>query len=170
MKRTWLFGFVVLAVLSLAACATIIAGQDQEISITSEPSGAKVVIYDANNLPVWDSTTPGTATLKKGRGYFEAAQYRVEVTKAGYAKQEFMITGDLDMGWYLIGNFFIGGLLGWLVIDPLTGAMWTLSPDMIYAPLGQQGAIPDKEGNLVVILKQDIPEEVYTSLELVRVD
>jgi hypothetical protein len=57
-----------------------------------------------------------------------------------------------------------------LIIDPLTGAMWTLSPDMIYAPLGQQSAAPDNNGNLVVILKQDIPEDVYESLELIRVD
>ena len=170
MKRSWLIGLVVPVVLSLAACATIIAGQDQEISINSEPSGANVVIYDTNNLPVWDSTTPSIVTLKKGRDYFKAAQYRVEVTKQGYAKQEFMITGDLNVGWYLVGNFFLGGLIGWLIVDPLTGAMWTLSPDTIYAPLGQQGAVPGNDGELVVILKQDIPEEVYESLELVRVD
>lgn len=28
-------------------------------------------------------------------------------------------------GWY-IGNIFFGGLMGLLVIDPITGAMWKL--------------------------------------------
>jgi hypothetical protein len=52
----------------------------------------------------------------------------------------------------------------------ITGAMWALSPDMIYAPLAQQSVAPDDNGELVVILKQDIPEDVYESLKLVRVD
>jgi hypothetical protein len=71
-----------------------------------------------------------------------------------------LITGELNIGWYLVGNFFFGGLIGWLIIDPLTGAMWTLSPEMIYAPMGQQGAIPGSDGELLVILKQDIPKDV----------
>ena len=31
-------------------------------------------------------------------------------------------------GWYLAGNFIFGGLLGWLIVDPATGAMWNLKP------------------------------------------
>ena len=170
MRKEVSIGLIVLLVFSLAACATIITGQNQEISITSEPSGANVVIYDVNNLPVWDSTTPSIVTLKKGRQYFQAARYRVEITKQGYAKQEFMITGDLNVGWYLVGNFFLGGLIGWLIVDPITGAMWTLAPDMIYAPLGQQGSLSEKDGSLVVILKEDIPDDVYESLQLVRLN
>jgi predicted small secreted protein len=42
MKRSVLMGLVVLGVLSLAACATIIAGQDQQMSIISEPICANV--------------------------------------------------------------------------------------------------------------------------------
>ncbi|MDY5520178.1 hypothetical protein, partial [Campylobacter lanienae] len=27
------------------------------------------------------------------------------------------------------GNFIFGGLLGWLIVDPATGAMWNLKPE-----------------------------------------
>lgn len=81
-----------------------------------------------------------------------------------------IISGKIDVGWYLVGNIFIGGLIGWLIVDPLTGAMWTLSPDMIYAPLGQQSVLPGSDGDLVVILKQDIPAELYETLGLVRIN
>ena len=169
MKKFFMIGLVVLVVLSFVTCATIITGSDQKISITSQPSGANVKIFDANNLPVWDSTTPSVVTLKKGHGFFEAASYRVEITKEGYEKQQVFISGEINVGWYLVGNIFIGGLIGWLIVDPLTGAMWTLSPDMVYAPLGQQSALPERDGDLVVILKQDIPTELYETLDLVRV-
>lgn len=30
-------------------------------------------------------------------------------------------------GWY-IGNLLFGGIIGLLIVDPATGAMWTLIP------------------------------------------
>jgi len=32
------------------------------------------------------------------------------------------------VAWYLAGNIVFGGIAGWLIVDPLTGAMWRLSP------------------------------------------
>jgi hypothetical protein len=170
MKKVLIIVLAAVVVFVMTGCATIISGSDQQITITSQPEGANVKIYDSNNIPVWDSTTPSVVTLKKGSSYFEAASYRVEVAKEGYGTQQFFITGKVDAGWYLVGNFFLGGLIGWLIVDPISGAMWTLAPDMIYAPLGQQGSLPGGDGELVVVLKQDIPTELYESLDLVRVN
>ena len=64
---------------------------------------------------------------------------------------------------YLVGNFFIGGLIGWLVVDPLTGAMWTLSPDTIYTDLGAQ-ALRQEEGTLMVLLKEEIPNDLLEQM------
>jgi hypothetical protein len=171
MKKAVITGLIAVLVFSMVNCATIISGDDQEITITSHPDGARIRIYDNNtNLPVWDSTAPSIVTLKKGSGYFEPASYRVEVSKQGYQTQAFYINGNIDIGWYLVGNLFLGNLLGWLIIDPITGAMWTLAPDNIYAPLGQQSAAPGGEGELLVVLKQDMPTDLYESLDLVRLN
>ncbi len=162
-------GIVALSVLALSTCATIITGSDQEITISSEPAGARVQIFDANNLPVWNSNTPSVAVLKKGSSYFESASYRVVIEKQGYQKQEFYISGKVNAGWYIVGNFFIGGLIGWLIVDPLTGAMWTLSPDTIYTNLNAQAMRPEK-GSLMVVLKEEIGGDLFDELELVRVN
>jgi hypothetical protein len=38
-----------------------------------------------------------------------------------------MVTVDTRLnGWYIGGNLVFGGLVGWLIVDPLTGAMWTI--------------------------------------------
>lgn len=31
-------------------------------------------------------------------------------------------------GWYIGGNFVFGGLIGWLIVDPLNDGMYTISP------------------------------------------
>ncbi len=46
--------------------------------------------------------------------------------KEGYVKQVVSIESRVD-GWYIVGNLFFGGLLGYLIIDPATGTMWTLN-------------------------------------------
>jgi hypothetical protein len=33
-------------------------------------------------------------------------------------------------GWYF-GNLVFGGIIGMLIVDPLTGSMWNLTPDHI---------------------------------------
>ena len=48
----------------------------------------------------------------------------VEVSKEGFEKKTIQIESKTN-GWY-IGNLLFGSLIGFLIIDPLTGAMWTL--------------------------------------------
>jgi hypothetical protein len=43
-----------------------------------------------------------------------------------------MLTSTID-GWYW-GNLLIGGIIGMVFVDPLTGAMWKLDP-FIYMQL-----------------------------------
>ena len=78
------------------------------------------------------SKTPTTVTLDRGAGYFRKQTYRVEFEMNG-AKDSVNIEARLN-GWY-IGNFLIGGIIGFLIVDPLTGAMWDLSPDRVAADL-----------------------------------
>jgi len=34
-------------------------------------------------------------------------------------------------GWYIAGNILVGGLIGWFIVDPITGAMWNLEPENV---------------------------------------
>jgi len=104
-------------------CASII-NRNHPVSITSEPAGAKVTIYDKAGRAVYQGTTPTMVALKRYVGYFSAPRYTVEFDQAGSEAGRGEIAGHVS-GWYIVGNLFFGGLIGYLIVDPLTGAMWT---------------------------------------------
>jgi hypothetical protein len=66
--------------------------------------------------------------LKAGNGFFVGATYSVQFEKEGYDGQSVLIDSKLD-GWY-VGNILFGGLVGLLIIDPATGAMWKLQESL----------------------------------------
>ena len=136
-------------------CATIIKGSRQSVSIFATPAGAQVTIYDDSGSVIVSQQAPCTVKLHRGSGFFSAGEYRVQVEKPGYAPAIVTISGSVG-GWYVVGNFFIGGLIGWLIVDPLTGAMWNLSPKSVNAVLAQQTSmLPGHNGTLLVNLKQE---------------
>ncbi len=79
----------------------------------------------------------------------------------------FILSSNLNAGWYLLGNLFIGGLIGWLIVDPATGAMYTLSSDTVNAQLASETSfLRQKEGLMIVLLK-DVPAAVLPQLQKV---
>ncbi len=74
-----------------------------------------------------------TVTLDASDGYFDGAEYLVLAEKEGYQPTQHTIDHGLD-GWFL-GNILIGGWIGMLIVDPLTGALYTLPDNAnIYLP------------------------------------
>lgn len=155
-------------ILFLTSCATIIHGGDQDITINTTPSGAKIKVVDLNNnTEVGNFLSPCIVNLDRGFGFFEKGRYSIEVEKAGYSKKIINVKGSVD-GWYIIGNFFIGGLLGWLVVDPATGAMWELRPERIFISLSQEGPLKEmgfNNGNFIID-KNKLTTEQFNALVL----
>jgi len=153
--------FVVLAfgILPMMACATIMKGGDQKLSFMSDPVGASLSIYNVDGMLVSGGKTPITLPLAKGYGYFKAAKYRVVFEAPGYEPKEVWISGSLEGGWYLAGNLLVGGWIGWLIVDPITGAMWNLNPSNLMATLDKSLALtPDT--SLKVMLASDVSPEL----------
>ncbi len=88
-----------------------------------------------------------------------AAKYRVVFEAPGRATKEVWLSGDLEGGWYIAGNFLVGGFLGWLVVDPLTGAMWNLKPSTLTARL-DKSVSATQDGGLRVVLADQLPPEL----------
>jgi len=153
-------GVVVLLSLVVSGCATIFNGTSQGVSISSTPADAKVTIYDAYGQTVLSQQAPCRVRLDRGRGYFSGATYRVVVEKAGYSPAEARVSGRLS-GWYLAGNFLFGHLIGWLIIDPLTGGMWALRPKYVNTRLAKKGSWnPRKDAGLVVARRGKAPRDL----------
>jgi hypothetical protein len=157
----------VLAGVVLTGCASIVRGPDQQVSLASQPAGARLVITDMReNKDIHVGTTPFTATLKRGAGYFKKAMYKVTVEQPGYRKEEVTVEGRPG-GWYIGGNVLFGGLIGWLVVDPATGAMWTLDPEDVNVTLTRGAAGMEPTEGLRVVLIDDVPAGFLTKLRAV---
>lgn len=104
--------------------------------------------------------TPYTVALKRSRGYFQGEDYLVTVSKFGFQDQTLQINSSVN-GWYIAGNLVFGGVFGWLIVDPLTGAMWTLDPDTLNATLPANAHADNADGTtLNVVLLENVPADV----------
>lgn len=56
----------------------------------------------------------------------------------GYDEKIVPITFKID-GWYF-GNILIGGVLGMLIVDPATGAMWKIETEFLDETLSRTGS------------------------------
>ncbi len=83
----------------------------------------QVTISNAQNETVQTVTLPATVELKKKKGYLSGQQYHLKAEKKGYEPHE-QVAETTISAWYF-GNILIGGAIGMLAIDPVTGAMWT---------------------------------------------
>lgn len=158
MKRAIITFCMALLLVFTASCATIISGSTQTISISASPETAKITLKDSKG-PI--STAQGhlRITLDRGSGFFQSASYTTVLEKKGYEKVRVPIRAGLN-GWY-VGNFIFGGLIGFLIVDPASGAMWTLGPTKIHRNLAKKTAIlyeddPSQRGtkHLHIIIKE----------------
>jgi hypothetical protein len=164
-RRAVRVSFALITMISFAGCASIVAGGDQKVSIASDPSEASVKVLDSNGMTVFNSQTPAVAILKKGDGFFKGASYRIRIEKQGYKPQEVVLQSSLNAGWYLLGNLFIGGLIGWLIVDPMTGAMWSLAPENVSMELASSTSFLQQRDGLMVVLLQDLPSSLLPELQ-----
>lgn len=156
--RKLLFVLCLLAITS--SCATIISESNYPVSISSNPSGAQISIMDQSGRSIFSGTTPTTVVLKAGDGYFSGADYTVSFKQEGYASHTAQIKRGID-GWYLAGNLVFGGLIGWLIVDPISGAMWTLSNlhSELQPLVGNTG-----DNGMKIISLNDLPKHLHSSL------
>lgn len=129
----------------LAACASIMHGSSQEVSIGSTPTGARILI-DGQEM----GKTPVALRLTR------KDKHALKIEMAGYQPYE-MIFSRSTSGW-VWGNIIFGGLPG-LAIDAITGGLYKLTPEMVQASLTQSRASIDKNGKdglvVTVVLRAD---------------
>lgn len=151
-------------IIALSGCASIIDGGRKEVTVRSQPTGAKVTVIDKKGVEVSVQQTPAVFTLKRG-GAYSTARYRLLVELPGHEPVEAEIKSKLN-GWYF-GNLLFGGLVGMLIVDPLTGAMWKLSPNEVDLTLSPNGlsSIQADGDELLVMLRRDVPAAWVPALE-----
>lgn len=133
----------------ITGCASIVDGGDTKyVHINSNPQGMKVTISEINGEKISVLTTPTMIALKRSHGYFSGEEYKFVFESPGYYPYETHITAKMD-GWY-IGNIFLGGVIGMLIVDPATGDMFTL-PKEVHYDLVSQGVLTNKMIQIVPV-------------------
>jgi len=142
------------SVFLFSSCASIVSKSIYPVSISSNPIGARISITDKFGKEIYLGNTPATVRLKAGAGYFSRAEYQVKFSSPGYDDKIVPITFKLD-GWYF-GNIIFGGLIGILIVDPATGAMWKLETEFLNETLSKSTASIAPEMKIMNI--NEIPE------------
>lgn len=152
---------LIAALATMTGCASIISGSTQTLTFKSVPEQASISITNKAGEKVHTGVTPVTVTLKRGNGFFQSAAYHVTFKKEGFQTKTVQVTGTVN-GWY-VANIIFGGLIGLLIVDPATGAMYTLNPSDINTVLDENPTTSQKgQHSLTVMLLQDLPENLMS--------
>jgi len=118
------------------SCASLFSTSTYLVSLESNPSESIVVVTDRDGNKVYNGETPSTVSLKASQGFFKRAYYIVSFTKEGYNEMTIPITFGVD-AWYWgnLINFGWGWILGFFIIDPLTGAIYRIDSENYVATL-----------------------------------
>jgi len=158
--------FVFVLIIGLSGCASIVSDTQENISINSSPDNAEVKIKDQSGRVVQSGNTPMTVNLDTSAGYFDGEEYTLVFDKEGYQSRTLDVSAR-PSGWYIGGNLLFGGLIGWLIVDPATGAMWTLSPEEVNANL-PESAVSMSEDSVKVVLLKDVPSKLKDDMNQIN--
>lgn len=154
----WLIVFI----LFLNSCATIVSRTVYPVRIDSSPHKVKVTVADRKGKEIYTGLTPANITLRSGAGFFQRAIYTITFNKEGFKERTIEVRATLN-GWYF-GNVVFGGVVGLLIVDPATGAMYRLNEVDINETLEENKEIMQQTRTLEIRHINTIPENWKKSL------
>lgn len=125
-----------LAAWSLAGCATVLNGVNQDLEFRSDPDAAIVALSSGQTC-----TTPCAFSLRRGN------DLRVDFNREGYRSEHVYVQSRL--GGSTFGNVLAGGVIG-AVVDGSNGASNRLYPSPVYIRL-----VPNGSTDAAVLLDAD---------------
>ncbi len=156
---------LLVAAVVLAGCASIVSKSEYPVAITSNPIGADFVVKRRTGIPIASGVTPATIILPASDGYFQPAKYSIEFRRKGVL-QSVPLTAKIN-GWYF-GNLVFGGvIIGMLIVDPATGAMWRLN-DTAMATFQQTADVRPAQRSLQIVDIDSLPMKYRGQLVALR--
>lgn len=116
---------IVLISFAVAGCATIISGGRQDLTFSSDPSGA-IVVLDGQEV----GRTPVTLTRKRRND-----PLNVEMRLEGHETQRTTLDSGVNM--FFLGNIILGGVIG-TSTDYVSGALFEYKPNRYHAVLPEK--------------------------------
>ena len=130
----------VFVILLFSSCASLISKSNYRLPIGVNPPGSKVVVKSHSkkrgDSVVFKGNAPCVVVLPSAEKYFKKATYTIELSAEGRIPKTVPITTEID-DWYW-GNILVGGLIGWIIVDPLTGSMYKITEKRILENLQKE--------------------------------
>lgn len=133
LKPLFRLSFVLgLLVLLNTSCASIVSKSQYPVYLSTQPVDSEVTIKNRQGFTIYQGKTPASVMLPASAGFFKKASYDIEFKAEGYKSLSVTLDSKLDQ-WYLFGNIFLLPLapVGWLVLDPATGAMYKIPVEYV---------------------------------------
>lgn len=141
MRNTLLSCSLALTLL-MSSCATIVSGSKQKVKFSSNPSSATIFIDE-----VEVGKTPFEIKLAR------KMEHSVLIKLEGYQTYKTNLTKKFN-AWY-IGNILVGGLIG-IIIDPITGAIYNLTPNEINAEMNKGTVVNSSKKDVYIAVALNI--------------
>ncbi|MBK1816325.1 hypothetical protein JIN84_11930 [Luteolibacter yonseiensis] len=135
--------------LFLSGCATIVSSRQKPTAIDSSPSKLAYKIVDGNGAVVSEGRTPTTVTLQRSSAYFKPGTYTIQISQRGKVVGTQTVSAGIN-GWYF-GNILLGGLIGMVIVDPLSGAMYRMPESITVATNQTSVALGDQPKALQIV-------------------
>ena len=132
--------FRTLPILALTGCASVFNGTHQDMTIGETLPGASYQVTNQYGRVVASGKTPANIELERGDGYFKTQSYKVRFAKPGFKPKVVDVAPSLNPLYF--GNIALGGIIGMLIVDPITGAMYDLSPRHVETTLEPDASVP----------------------------
>ena len=153
MGQTFTAYLLIGAMFLTGACSSLV---NTPITLESIPTDATITITDKSGVEVYKGNTPAETNLMASSGWFSKTSYQVKFEKEGFDSKTVPVEFKPD-GWYF-GNTLFGGVVGLLIVDKATGAMFKLDKAFLNETLIISTSSADKE-ELRVFEMNEIPLE-----------
>jgi len=125
---------------------------------------AAVVITDERGFKVLQKWTPTVMSLPNDP-LAQRKSYRIMISLEGTPSHERQLTAKRD-GWYIRGSRVFAESIGGLIVDPQTGAMYTVSTQDAGNVFAE--AVAQSSGNLAsgtfLVLLSDVPQPLRAKM------
>jgi hypothetical protein len=150
--------FPLLGMLPKCRHTSNIDGTNRMVDPQGIPSSIAVSAIDTDGQRVCEGMTPLVIPQKRPGPDFKAEQYCIVFESQGEQKG-IWLSASIAAGWYLAGDNSCGGFIDLLIIDPLSGAIWTVDPSLV--PLFPDFGMPRCTGGLGVVLAYQVAHKLF---------
>lgn len=146
---------IILSVL-VSACSSM----DSSVAYMREAAKDRpqLTVTDEKNQLIFQGVSPADIQLNRLTANGKDKSYNLEVTLKGVITHNIPIKHNHE-GWFISGNLASKGPVGWLVVNPLNGALF------LRAPSGEAAQSTEaNENSISIVMIDDLPQSMANQL------